>query len=284
MNALVTGAYGQCGTALIDHLAETHDWTYLNRSDRPEDHPYGGYDTHIADVSDFEAMRPAFDGQDAVVHMAALSNEGPWPEVFESNILGMYNALEAARQAEVETFVFGSTNHVVGVYEDELSPEIYEPGHGVVIDDSVPVRPDSRYGASKAFGEDLGRYYVETFDYPEQFYALRIGNVSYEEYDHPYSGAEVNVAEGEYERGSEEYELDVGRRKAMWHSRRDFAHQVDCCLRDRSVDFGVFYGVSDNTRRWLDIEDARARIGYDPVDDGDEWDGPPAGWEPPEAN
>jgi NAD+ dependent glucose-6-phosphate dehydrogenase len=281
MDVLVTGAYGQCGTALIDHL-DGHELTLLNRSDRPDDHPYGGYDTHVADVSDFDAIRPAFEGRAAVVHMAALSGEGPWETVLESNIIGTYNVLKAAREAGVETVIFGSTNHVVGRYEDELAPDIYEPGHGVVLDADVPVRPDSRYGTSKAFGEDLGRYYVECHDYPEQFYALRIGNVSYEEYDHPYAWPEVRVAEGEYERGSAAYEERVGRMKAMWQSRRDFAHQVDCCLRDRSVEFGIFYGVSDNHRRWLGIEDARARIGYDPRDDGDDFDGPPEGWTPPE--
>ena len=37
--------------------------------------------------------------------------------------------------------------------------------------------------------------------------------------------------------------------KATGHSRRDFAHQIDCCLQDESVNFGVFPGVSDNLTR-----------------------------------
>ena len=73
MNVLVTGPYGRCGTALVDHLHDdpAYEFTYLNRSDRPADDPYGGYDTHVADVADYEAVRSAFDGQDAVVHLAA---------------------------------------------------------------------------------------------------------------------------------------------------------------------------------------------------------------------
>ncbi|MFB6218435.1 MAG: NAD-dependent epimerase/dehydratase family protein [Halobacteriaceae archaeon] len=281
MDVLVTGAYGQCGTALYDHL--DHDWTPLNRSDRPPDHPYGGFETYVADVAGYDAIRPAFDGQDAVVHMAAKSGEGPWGVILESNIVGTYNVLEAARQAEVQTVVFGSTNHVVGRYEDEHAPDIYFPGHGVVVDADSPIRPDSRYGTSKAFGEALGRYYVENFEYPKQFYALRIGNVSFPEYDHPYAWPEQRIADGEYERGSREHAEHVGRMKGMWHSRPDFAHEVECCLRDGGVEFGVFGAVSDNGRRWLSIEGARARIGYDPQDDGEEWDGPPDGWSPPEG-
>jgi hypothetical protein len=57
----------------------------------------------------------------------------------------------------------------------------------------------------------------------------------------------------------------------MWHSRRDLAHLVDCCLRDESVTADVFYGVSDNPTRWFDIEHARDVLGYDPQDDASDW-------------
>ena len=279
MDVVVTGMYGRCGTAIIDHLddGEEYDFTYLNRSDRPNDHPYGGYDTVVADIRDYEASRPAFDGQDAVVHLAAYPfTEGSWDDVRGPNVDGMYNALEAAREAEVESFVFGSTNHVMGMYETENAPELYSPDHDLVVDHTDPVRPDSYYGTTKAFGEDLGRQYVENYEYPKRFYAVRICSVRMPEYDHPYGDAEQGVENGEFERGSDEYEETVARMKAMWHSRRDFAHEVECCLQEDSVEFGVFSGVSDNDRRWYDLEHARARIGYRPQDNGEEWDAPPA--------
>ena len=274
MDVLVTGAYGQCGTAIIDELDDEpgYDFTYLNRSDRDPDHPYGGYDTVLADVSDYEAMAPACEGQDAVVHLAAYPGEAEWPIILENNIIGAYNALEAAREAEVETFVFGSTNHVVGMYELENAPEIYERKFGLVVDHTDPVRPDSFYGTSKAFGEDLGRYYVENYDYPKRFYSLRIGNVNHTEYDSPYGA--VRGGGPDLEPGTDAYDRRVARMKALWQSRRDFAHQVDCCLRDDSVSYDVFYGVSANSRRWLDLEHARSVIGYEPQDNGEEWTEP----------
>jgi len=255
MDVLVTGAYGQCGTAIIDHLDGRDDYrfTYLNRSDRPADHPYGGYDTVVGDVTEFDAIRPAFDGQDAVVHLAGITDEAPWSDVLEANVVGAYNVYEAACRAGVESVVFASTNHVVGGYEEEFAPEIYRPRSGVVIDHTDPVRPDSYYGVSNAFGEALGRFYVENREAPARCYALRIGNVSFE---------------------AEDY-AESDRMKAIWQSRRDFAHQVDCCLQDRSVAFDVFYGVSDNDRRWFDIEHARARIGYTPRDNGETSEAPP---------
>ncbi|QLG29973.1 NAD(P)-dependent oxidoreductase (plasmid) [Halorarum halophilum] len=288
MDVLATGVYGRCGTAIIEHLhdRDEYDFTYLNRSDRSDDHPWGGYDTYLADVTDYEAMRPAFDGQDAVIHLAAFPyTYGSWEDVKGPNTDGIYNALEAARAAEVETFVYGSTNHVMGMYEIDNAPEIYYGDADVMIDHTDPKRPDSIYGATKSFGEDLGRYYVENHEHPKRFYAIRICSVRMPEWDHPYGDAERMVQEGEFEagsgenqqieRGSEEYEEQVARMKCMWQSRRDFAHQVDCCLQDDSVEFDIFNGVSDNDRRWYDIEHAREVLGYNPQDNGEDWDAPP---------
>jgi len=276
MDVLVTGTYGRCGTALIDHLHDEYDFTYYNRSGRPDDHPYGGYETIVGNVTEAKKFREASEGRDAMVHMAAYpSPSGDWTDVFEPNIVGTYNALEAAREEELETFVFLSTNHVMGLYETEHAPELYSRDYSLVVDHTDPVRPDSYYAASKSFGEDLARYYVEQFEYPKRVYNLRVGTVNMPEYDHPYGNAESGVDEGSYERGSEAYERAVARLKCTWQSRRDFSHEVDCCLADDSVEYGIFYGVSDNQRRWFDLEHARSRIDYNPQDDGDEWDGPP---------
>jgi UDP-glucose 4-epimerase len=277
-NILVTGAYGRVGTAIIDHLHEKdeYEFTYLNRSDRPADHPYGGYETVVADVSDREAMRPAFEDQDAVVHLAGYpETDATWEEILKNNLIGMYHTLEAVKEAEVEQCIFGSTNHVVGMYEVDNAPEIYYPGFDLMVDHTAPRRPDSYYGTSKSFGEDFGRYYTENYAYPTQFYSLRIASIRHAEYDHPYGDAEHGVDRGDWERGSDEYDEMVARMKAMWQSRRDFAHQVECCLADDDVEYDVFYGVSDNDRRWFDLEHARDVIGYDPQDNGEEWDSPP---------
>ena len=279
MNVLATGVYGRCGTALLDHLYDRpgDDWTLYNRSDRPDDHRYGGYDTVVGNVTDAAALQAAAEGQDAMVHMAAYPyTGGDWDDVNAPNIGGLYNALEAARREEVESFVFLSTNHVMGLYEDEHAPELYQPEYGLVLDETDPIRPDSLYGVSKAFGEALGRYYVESFEYPKQFYAIRVCSVRLPEYDHPSGDAEAGVDDGEFDRGSDAYEREVARMKATWQSRRDFAHQVECCLRDDDVEFGIFHGVSDNRRRWFSIENSRARLGYDPQDDAETWDEPPA--------
>lgn len=274
MDVLLTGPYGRVGTAIIDHLADDpeYNFTYLDVEDHPE------HDTVVADVADYDVIRPAFDGQDAVIHLAGYpETDGTWPEILENNIIGFYNTLQASTDAGVDSFVFASSNHAVGMYEVDNAPDIYYPDFDLTIDHTIPHRPDSYYGTSKAFGEDLGRYYIEhpEFSAPEQFYGIRIASVRHAEYDHPYGDPEHAVDDGEVERGSAEYEEMVARMKAMWQSRRDFAHMIDCCLQDETVDFDVFYGVSANDRRWFDIDHARDVIGYSPQDNGDEWDAPP---------
>jgi len=278
MNVLMTGMFGRCGTAVIDHLHDHQEYafTYYNRSDRPEDHPYGHVEPIVADITDTARLRSACGGQDALVHMAAYPDtSGDWSDILEPNIVGVYSALEAARTANVETFVFLSSNHVMGMYEAEHAPDIYTADHPLVLDHTDPVRPDSIYGASKSFGEDLARYYTESYEYPKQCYILRTCTVNHPAYDHPYGDAEQGVDEGSFERDSAEYNGLVARMKATWQSRRDFAHQIECCLADDSVTYGIFNGVSDNFRRWFDLEHARSRIGYDPHDNAEAWDAPP---------
>lgn len=100
-------------------------------------------------------------------------------------------------------------------------------------------------------------------------------------FDRPGAEPNVDVSEygaatrGGYEPGTEAYRRRVERSKAHWLSRRDFAHLVECCLRDESVEYDVFYGVSDNSRRWVDLEHARDIVGFEPRDSADEWDSAP---------
>lgn len=279
MRVLLTGVYGRCGTAILEHLydRDEYEWTLFSRSDRPDDHEWGGYETNVGTVQDREAVMDVVDDHDAIVHLAAYpSVDSTWEDVHEPNIIGQYNVLDAARKAETEKFVFASTNHVVGMYETTLSPELYEEEYGLVVDHTSPVRPDSFYGASKAMGEALGRFYIENFEYPQRFYSLRICNVSWGTEDDPAAYARELLEEG-VDPDDEAFVNKVRRKMAMWHSRRDFAHLVDCCLQDDTVEYDTFYGVSDNANRWFDLEHARSTIGYRPEDRAEDqpipWDG-----------
>lgn len=283
MDVLVTGAHGTVGTAITDHLADDdrYDFTLLDL-DEPEAEAEAEVpgEAVVADVRDYDDLRPHFAGQDAVVHLALMpgtgghtSRELGWNRALADNLEGINNVYEAAVDAGLDDIVFASSNHAVGLVEVRNMPEVYHDV-GIRAGHDEPHRPDSRYGLTKSYGEDLGRLAAETHDV--RFYALRIGSVREPRYDHPYGDAERGVERGDWERGSDAYEEQAARLKGLWQSRRDLAHMVECCLQDESVEWDHFYGVSANDRRWFDdLEYARETIGYEPRDNGEEWDGPP---------
>lgn len=292
-NILVTGPYGEAGEAILNHLTEEnqYNFTYLNRSDHPD------YETFVADVADYDAIRPAFDEQDAVIHLAAQSDAGAdFEDIIEPNIVGTYNILHAMEDANVNKLIYASSQRVMGLYEEDHAPDLYKKDYPSKFDPfrlthrSLP-KPDGYYGASKMFGEHICRTHARRDGAPEQVYSLRISSVRTGEYDHPYGDAERGVDRGEehtvedevwdqsqtgsWARGSEEYNKMVKRLKASWTSQRDFAHLLKCCLEDDDVTYDTFYAVSGNDSRWFDIEHAQAVLGYEPIDNGAEWESPP---------
>jgi NAD+ dependent glucose-6-phosphate dehydrogenase len=270
MKTLITGGCGKCGTALVDL---PHEKVFFDRAAPPA--ALGDEHFVQGDLSDPAALTEAMRGCQALIHLAASPQpESSWEDVLEHNIRGMENALQAAETAGVERVIFASSNHAVGMYELDNAPRIYARGHGIVVNKHSPTRPDSYYGVSKVFGEELGRFYAEQRR-AFRFYALRIGGVLGASEDHPYGYAEAGVADGHWERDSEPYRTQEARLKAMWLSRRDLVQLVDRCLGHQGAGFDVFYGVSDNANRWLDIEDARRTLGYRPEDSAEDWTRPP---------
>ena len=152
---LVTGSEGTIGAAVREHLAERYELVSLTLTPQP-------FSSHVADIFDLAAIRPAFENVDAVVHLAASpALETPWDAVLRNNIVGTYNVFEAAREAGVSRVVFASSNHVVGMVELDGAPALYEPDDERSLDHTAEIRPDSLYGVSKAYGEALGRLYME---------------------------------------------------------------------------------------------------------------------------
>lgn len=250
---LVTGSSGLIGGVVIRTLRDKYDFHGLDahRSSDAPDVP-----TTLADASDFDAIRPAFEGMDAVVHLAADPNmHGAWGTVLHNNLVPTYNVFEAAKQAGARRVVFASSNHAVGMWELEgAAAKIrvgdytgLDPDHVPQIDKTVQIRPDGYYGISKAFGEATGSYYADNFGM--EVACLRIGTVS-----RP-NDPKANI-----------------RMRATWLSHRDIAQLVDRCLSAPNLKFDIFYGVSNNKWRFWDIEHARRTIGFNPEDNAeDHW-------------
>lgn len=145
----------------------------------------------------------------------------------------------------VKKVVFASSNHVTGLYEnDEPYRSIcaghydgLDPGKIPRITHTWPIRPDSLYGVSKAFGEALGRHYAEAFGI--ETLCLRIGSFI-------------------------EADRLIKRSFATMLAHSDCASLVNACLRAKGVLFDIFYGVSANTWRFWDISHARDVLGWIP--------------------
>src|SRR5262249_48801686 len=132
---------------------------------------------------------------------------------------------EAARRAGVKRVVFASSNHAIGFY-----PRSQRIG----VD--VRVRPDSRYGVSKAFGEALGALYA--FKHGLRVTCLRIGNVA---------------------------DLPVDRRRlSIWLKPEDLVQLIRIGLEHPDIRYEIFFGASDNDRGWWDNA-AAFRHGYRPT-------------------
>jgi NAD+ dependent glucose-6-phosphate dehydrogenase len=257
-NVLVTGATGVIGKAVREMLSDRYNLHYLTRS--PADFP-----SHVADITDLDAIQPAFEGMDAVVHLAASSSvESTWEEILPNNLIGTYNVYEAAKRAGVETIVFASSNHTIGVYEIEGSPELYELDDPRVYDHTVDVRPDSLYGMSKVYGEALGRYYADM--HGMRVFNLRIGSVRDADDPRDPSIGEASPPLLNLETSEQRYQ----RMRGTWLSRRDCCDLIARCLDNQDLNWAVVYGISDNPRQFWDISHAKEVLGYDPKDSAPE--------------
>jgi uronate dehydrogenase len=226
---LITGAAGSIGS----YLRETLRGRYLLRlSDvRPIDSLADGEEFVAADVTDRDALSPLMEGVHGIVHLGGVPREDDWEPILDVNIVGTYNLFEAARRHRVERFVFASSNHAIGFY-----PRTQR------IDTDVRVRPDSRYGVSKAFAEALGSLYADK--YGLRVMSIRIGNVADEPVD--------------------------ARRLSIWVSPRDLSQLVEIGLEHPEMRNEVVYGVSDNARGWWDNSNAE-RLGYAPRDRSEDY-------------
>jgi nucleoside-diphosphate-sugar epimerase len=203
-----------------------------------------------ADVTDLPALERAFAGAEAVVHLAAnASVAATFDELAEPNLIGAYNTYEAALRGGVRRVVFASSNHVMGFYQWD-DARFTDPTNPEQVAADAPVRPDSLYGASKAWGEALGRMYAERHGL--SIVCLRIGWVTADDARPP-------------ARGMKHEPPDVARRgQHMWLSHRDCVSLVEAAL-TADVRFVIVNGVSDNVGRWLSLEEGR-QIGWQPQD------------------
>ena len=222
---LLTGAAGGIGRELRARLKD--DAEILRVSDIADLGPArAGEEVVHCDLADRTAVHALLEGVDAIVHMGGVSTEQPYEKILGPNIVGLAHLYESARIHGVKRIVFASSNHAIGFYPRTQT-----------IDADDPPRPDSFYGVSKAFGEDLSRFYFDR--YGLETVCVRIGSCFPEPRDR--------------------------RMLVTWMSIADLTELVRQSLSVPDVGHTIVFGASANRDSWWDNSKA-AHLNWNPRD------------------
>jgi len=227
---LITGAAGSVGSILRDGLGGRFPvLRLLDIVGLGACQP--GEELLQVDIGDLAAVTQAMASVDATVHLAGIPHEDTFERILAANLVGTDHVMEAARLQGCRRLVLASSNHVTGLYPA-----------GQRLDPEMPTRPDSLYGVSKTFEEQLGR--LDADKHGLEVVCVRIGTVA----DRPTTPRQLRT----------------------WLSPRDTVELFSRCLVAPEVGFTTLYGASANERGWWDLRSAE-RLGYRPADNAERW-------------
>ncbi|MGB0506257.1 MAG: NAD-dependent epimerase/dehydratase family protein [Pikeienuella sp.] len=227
---VLTGAAGRLGSYLREPLSKLAD--ELISSDLVDDigDTYPGERYVRADLASADDVHALMEGADMVVHFGAMGDEAPFETILQSNIIGAYNVWEAAYKHGVRRVVYASSIHAVGMHQKTD-----------LIGVDAAHRPDTYYGLSKCFAEDLARMYWDKRQI--EAVCLRI-----------LSCAQVTSA----------------RALGSWLSYDDLIQLVTRAIDTPVTEFAVVYGVSNNDR--APVSNAGVEfLGYRPKDNAEQF-------------
>lgn len=161
MSALVTGGAGFIGAEVVRGLLDGGDKRPFIFSRNPTlrllDDVASQVELISGDLGNFshvlEAVKAA--RPEVIYHfgaMLSLPSDADPAAAIQTNAMGTFHVLEAARLFDVKQVIFASS---IGVYGSGI--------HGDVIDDFTLQRPQLFYGVTKVFGEHLGLFYKRKY-------------------------------------------------------------------------------------------------------------------------
>jgi uronate dehydrogenase len=228
---ILTGAAGALGSVLREPLSRMCE-TLLSVDIRKAPASLAANETWaVADCAEMDQIAPLMEGAEVVVHFAAIPDERSFEELLRPNFLSSYVIWEAAHRAGVRRVVYASSVHAIGMWETNA-----------VIDTDAPHRPDTFYGLSKCFTEDLARLYWEKRGL--EAVCCRI-----------FSGTEAP---------------ENPRALGTWLSRGDLVHMVERAVDTPTTGFCVVFGISNNDR--APVSNAKVSfLGYRPKDNAEDY-------------
>jgi uronate dehydrogenase len=228
---LITGASGHLGGILFRSLAHI-GYKKLVGTDLKKKNIEKNQKFILANLKNLKATIKITKGIYAIVHFGAIPIEDTQANILQNNIIGTYNLFEAARINKVKRIIFASSNHAIGFHRRKKK-----------LNHLSNQRPDSHYGLSKAFGEELSRFYADKFNIKSM--CIRIGTC-------------LRTPEDR-------------RHLSTWISYRDLTQLVDTGIKNKSIHHEIVYGASKNKKSWWNNSRAYL-LGYKPKDSADRFD------------
>jgi uronate dehydrogenase len=232
---LITGPGGRVGPRIIPLLRREFALRLFDTKPFPAE----GDDEFVpGDIRDFETLKRACEGCHAMIHLAAISDEADFhSQLLPVNLAGVYNAFEAARQAGLRKVVFASTGQVILNYTRSAH-----------VTTDMPPRPSTVYACTKLFGEALARHYAENCGLP----VICIRLCYFRAYDDPLLRIPDHGVQYD------------------WCSPRDLAQLLTKALQSERS-FGIYFGISNNSKGRWDLGNAQRDLGYQPEDRAEDY-------------
>ena len=171
-------------------------------------------------IKNFKEINKILKKTDLIIHFGGYSNEGPFKEILDSNILGTYNIWKSAKKNKIKRIIFASSIHSVGMYRANET-----------INHKVMHKPDTFYGLSKCFGENLAQMYWDKCGI--ECLTIRILSCA---------------------------KITSKRSLSTWLSYDDLIRIVIQSTKIKKLGFEIIYGVSNNKRLNVDNTNATRKL------------------------
>ena len=236
----ITGAAGNVGTTLHNGLAKYYELALFDIKKIKTNPPHKSI---MLDCAERENIKGAFNGLDALIHLAGNPHpDAPRNLTMRNNFLSTTYCFDEAFRAGVKKIVFASSNFY---HEGDIGRFLNGEMLKRITLDMHPT-PQSLYGESKVYGENLGMHlsYLGV-----QFVALRIG----------WTVPQDNPAM-----------YDNSYMRAVFCSKRDLVAAFTRAL-EVQTQFLAAFAVSDNTNGVFDLTETKKLLGFNPQDNAENY-------------
>jgi NAD+ dependent glucose-6-phosphate dehydrogenase len=236
----ITGAAGNVGTTLQKGLSQDYNLSLFDITQIKVSSPHSSM---ILDCADRDSLKGAFNGLDALIHLAGNPHpDAPAHLTLRNNFQATSYCFQEAVAAGVKRIVFASSNFY---HQADITSFLNGQMRKRITLDRHPT-PQSLYGDSKVYGENLGRHLSY---FGMKFVALRIGWTVPQDNPALYGGSYM---------------------QGVFCSKRDLVSAFIKAL-EVETNFLAAFAVSNNTNGVFDLAETKRLLGFSPQDNAEDY-------------